>query len=122
MAFTPLCSKEQQLSKLLAASLGSEKHHHPCECNSSPVTDGNELMGSVHCLLPACKASSWVHGELGQSITPMEPTDVDLNLHGKFVPKELIKRVLELLTASFASVLLLMLPSKRAKCSWRKQQ
>lgn len=84
--------------------------------------DGDALVGSVLCLPPACKASTWAHGDLGQSIPPMEPTDVELNLHGRSVPKELIRRVLELLTAAFASILLLMLPSKRAKCSWRKQR
>lgn len=84
--------------------------------------DGDALVGSVLCLPPACKASTWARGDLGQSIPPMEPTDVELNLHGRSVPKELIRRVLELLTAAFASILLLMLPSKRAKCSWRKQR
>lgn len=51
-----------------------------------------------------------------------ELTDVGLSLHGRSVPEELIKLAQEPLTAAFALILLLTVPSKRAKCSWQKRR
>lgn len=50
----------------------------------------------------------------------MELTDVELSLHGRSVPEELIEWVPEPLTAVFALILLLTIPSRRAGCSWLK--
>ena len=71
-------------------------------------------------LTPHPWGSSGAERELGQSIPPPELTDAELSLHGRPVPEELIKPVPEPLTAVFASILLLTVPSRRAKCSCLK--